>query len=43
MAEEKCKKCGVGLTDENRCSCEDEICSKCCSCAEDCSCSCKEK
>ncbi|MFH1401857.1 MAG: hypothetical protein ABIG40_02755 [Parcubacteria group bacterium] len=43
MAEEKCA-CGMPLNNEaDGCSCKENTCYHCCSCAEDCSCGCKKK
>lgn len=40
---EKCKECGMPLTDEVKCSCQPELCKHCCKCPDDCECGCRKE
>ena len=40
---EKCNKCGMPMSDNQKCKCEESVCVFCCSCKDDCQCKCKEK
>lgn len=35
-----CVKCGMPMTDDNKCSCDESLCFHCCACPPDCSCGC---
>lgn len=44
MAEAKCKKCDMPLENqEDRCSCNAELCRYCCECEATCQCGCRNE